>query len=53
LLPAAKYNDTIVPVSISAADLNGDGFLDLLSAGDMGGFTVLINRGDGNFDLCT
>jgi hypothetical protein len=49
-LPAAKYNDTIDPISICTADLDRNGSLDLLSAGDMGGFTVLINRGDGSFD---
>lgn len=40
------------PVSIVAADFNGDGFLDLISANqDSGTLSVFFNDGHGNFTL--
>jgi hypothetical protein len=50
LAPVTGYNANVNPVTVSAADLDGNGSTDLLSAGDLGGFTILINRGDGTFD---
>lgn len=38
------------PVSLAAADVNGDGFVDLISANQQDGtLTVLLNDGTGNF----
>ncbi|HEX2667030.1 MAG TPA: VCBS repeat-containing protein [Gammaproteobacteria bacterium] len=38
------------PVSLTAADLNGDGFVDIVTAGGSAGtVSVLLNHGDGSF----
>lgn len=38
------------PVSLTTADLNGDGFIDIVTAGGSAGtVSVLLNRGDGSF----
>ena len=50
------YNSTLTvglgPVSVVAADVNGDGKVDLICANDMDGtLTVLTNNGNGGFGL--
>lgn len=52
-LPATAYATAYFPASVAAADLNGDGKIDLLTANQgyssSGSFTVLIGNGDGTF----
>jgi surface antigen len=52
--PAVNYSlgTGATPVSIAAADFNGDGFLDLAVA-DLGtkNISILLNNGDGSFKL--
>jgi hypothetical protein len=47
-----KYRVGDTPRTIVAADLNGNGFLDLATANSPNGtVSVLLNRGNGTFDL--
>ena len=48
-LPRKDYAAGSSPVSLALADLNGDGSLDVATAGDEGVSSVLINQGDGSF----
>jgi hypothetical protein len=53
-IPAKPWQSTDICLSIRSADLNGDGFLDLLMAFTKGAYQgrvlqILINNGDGTF----
>jgi hypothetical protein len=45
----ASYRGTSNPITIAAADVNGDGYSDLMVAGNNGTLAVLLNNGDGTF----
>ena len=51
--PVSPFNVGSQPQSVAAADVNGDGKVDLISANgdnDPGTLTVLTNDGSGNFE---
>jgi FG-GAP-like repeat/Thrombospondin type 3 repeat len=51
LFPVPVFEVGFNPRAIARADLNGDGFPDLVVANQSGvGFSVLLGRGDGTFD---
>ncbi len=47
--PAVRYPAGSLPVSMAAADINGDGFLDVVTGAQDGAFHVLMGNGDGSF----
>ena len=47
--PRQNYGALPDPVSISAGDLDNNGSLDLITVGDLGEITVLLNQGNGTF----
>jgi|ERR1035437_1605794 hypothetical protein len=48
--PATNYTVGILPYSVAAADVNGDGNVDLISANESSGtLTILTNNGSGSY----
>ncbi len=47
-----NYTVSASPFALGAADLNGDGFIDLVTTGDIeGDISILLNNGDGTFKV--
>jgi hypothetical protein len=46
------FDSGALPISVAAADFNGDGTLDVAVANDIGGdVSILLGRGDGSFNI--